>query len=146
MQQKKQKPKVRLLVCGGRDFGAVPADTPAEDIIAAMVEAHKQQALLAHVLTNIRREKDIEVIIEGGAGGADHHAGEWADANHIPHLTYPADWKKHGKKAGPIRNQQMLDVGKPTLVVAFPGKTGTADMVKRSKKAGIEVMEIEYVG
>ena len=48
------------------------------------------------------------------------------------------DWKKYGKKAGPLRNQQMLEEGKPDLVVAFPGGNGTADMVRRAKKANIE--------
>ncbi len=55
----------------------------------------------------------------------------------------PADWDKFGKGAGPIRNQQMIDEGKPDLVVAFPGGTGTADMVKRAKKHGIEVIEVK---
>jgi hypothetical protein len=47
-----------------------------------------------------------------------------------------------GKAAGPIRNQRMIDEGKPDLVIAFPGGRGTADMVSRAKKAGIPVQEI----
>ena len=39
-----------------------------------------------------------------------------------------ADWSI-GRKVGPIRNQRMLDEHRPNLVVAFPGKRGTADMV-----------------
>lgn len=54
---------------------------------------------------------------------------------------FPADWRKYGKSAGPLRNQQMIDEGKPDLVVAFPGGTGTADMVRRAKAAGIRVIE-----
>ena len=53
-----------------------------------------------------------------------------------------ADWAKHGRKAGPIRNQRMIDEGRPDLVVAFPGGTGTADMVERARVAGIRVIEI----
>lgn len=45
----------------------------------------------------------------------------------------------NGKAAGPIRNQRMLDEGKPDLVVAFPGGRGTADMVRRAKAAGVPV-------
>ena len=41
--------------------------------------------------------------------------------------------EKHGNAAGPIRNQRMLDHGKPDIVVAFPGGSGTADMVKLSR-------------
>jgi acyl-CoA synthetase (NDP forming) len=59
------------------------------------------------------------------------------------HVTsFPANWKKHGKSAGPIRNQLMLDVGKPDLVIAFPGGSGTADMIRRARKAGVPVKEI----
>jgi hypothetical protein len=44
-----------------------------------------------------------------------------------------------------MRNQQMLDEGRPTLVVAFPGGRGTADMMRRARVAGIEVIEISKV-
>ena len=47
----------------------------------------------------------------------------------------------HGKGAGPIRNQRMLDAGQPDLVVAFEGGRGTADMITRTKRAGIEILE-----
>jgi hypothetical protein len=40
-----------------------------------------------------------------------------------------AEWERLGRKAGPIRNQRMLEEGKPDLVVAFPGGTGTAGMM-----------------
>ncbi len=39
----------------------------------------------------------------------------------IPVMTFPADREKHGRAAGPIRNKQMLEEGKPDLVAAFPG-------------------------
>jgi predicted Rossmann-fold nucleotide-binding protein len=42
-----------------------------------------------------------------------------------------------------MRNQRMIDEGKPDLVVAFPGGSGTADMVRRAKRASIEVMEVD---
>lgn len=54
-----------------------------------------------------------------------------------------ADWDGLGRKAGPIRNQRMLDEGKPDLVVAFPGDKGTADMVRRARTASLEVLEIQ---
>jgi hypothetical protein len=50
-----------------------------------------------------------------------------------------ADWNTHGRAAGPIRNQRMLDEVKPELVVAFPGGRGTADMVRRAREAGVNV-------
>ena len=56
---------------------------------------------------------------------------------------YPADWDTHGRGAGPIRNKQMLEEGKPDLVIAFPGGKGTANMIGQAKEAGIPVREIE---
>ena len=81
-------------------------------------------------------------MIHGDASGADRLAGEWAKERCIEVLARPAEWKKHGRAAGPIRNQAML-AEKPQLVVAFPGGKGTADMVAKAKKAGLEVVVIE---
>ena len=58
-----------------------------------------------------------------------------------------ADWAKYGPVAGPIRNQDMLDLHRPKMVIAFPGGKGTADMVKRAKKlrydgASLDIVEV----
>jgi hypothetical protein len=82
------------------------------------------------------------LIIQGGAFGADACASEWAYKRDVLERQFPADWKKHGRAAGPIRNQQMLDEGQPHLVVAFPGGFGTADMVRRARAAGVRVIEV----
>ena len=82
-------------------------------------------------------------IIHGGAPGADKLADEFSDYAGHRTTVYKADWEKHGEAAGPIRNQQMLDEGKPSLVIAFPGGRGTADMIARARKAGVPVRVIE---
>lgn len=69
-------------------------------------------------------------------------AYDWVKARDILIEEYPAEWDKHGKAAGFIRNQDMLDSG-VDVVVAFPGGRGTADMVRRARKAGVEVVEID---
>jgi hypothetical protein len=46
-------------------------------------------------------------------------------------FEFVAEWTKYGKAAGPFRNQKMLDVSEPDLVVAFAGGQGTGDMVHR---------------
>jgi DNA-binding MurR/RpiR family transcriptional regulator len=71
-----------------------------------------------------------------------HSHNEHPDHPRFEHLSYPADWEAYGKAAGPIRNQRMLDEGKPDLVIAFsdlPTTSGTYDMIKRAKAAGIPV-------
>lgn len=88
-------------------------------------------------------------IIEGGAKGADALAGSWAEAHEtVDHEVYEADWKLHGRGAGPLRNQRMLDDGRPDLVVAFVDKPlessrGTADMVRRARSHGVAAWVIE---
>ena len=82
-------------------------------------------------------------IIQGGARGADTLAIKWAAKYALEIWTEEADWHTHGKAAGPIRNAKMLEHN-PRLVVAFPGGTGTADMVRRSREAGVDVAEIKH--
>lgn len=112
---------MRVLICGGRDYqdyGTVC------DIMAIIPATH---------------------IIEGGASGADTLAWKWAK-NHLGKgnsTRFDARWDKDGKAAGPIRNQRMIDEGKPDLVVAFPGGKGTMDMVNRARKHGVEVIEVK---
>jgi hypothetical protein len=113
---------MRVLVCGGRDF--------CDDYT------------LNSILDAVHYLRAIDFIIHGAARGADAYAGQWAGKNNISCIIFRPDWKKHGGAAGPIRNQEMLDIAKPDLVVAFPGGRGTADMVRRANKAGIRVMEV----
>jgi hypothetical protein len=82
-----------------------------------------------------------DVLIHGGAQGADTIAGEAARDLGLTVEVFPADWKTHGNAAGPIRNQRMLDEGKPHCVVAFPlpGSIGTWDMIRRANKTDIPV-------
>lgn len=79
-------------------------------------------------------------IIHGKAEGADDLADQWAVVNWVPIEEHPADWDKHGKAAGPIRNQEMLATG-IDYVIAFPGGRGTAHMKKIAEKAGVPVIE-----
>jgi len=113
---------MRVLVCGGRDF------TDAK--------------LLHNVLDAIHAKTPITCVIHGNAWGADTLAGSWAALNKVALDIFVADWNKHRKSAGTMRNQLMLTVGKPDLVIAFPGGKGTADMVQRAKRANV-VVQIE---
>lgn len=82
------------------------------------------------------------VVVHGGAPGADSIAGWWVDDH--PDLAtqevHPADWKKHGRAAGPIRNQEMVDSG-ADVCLAFPlgASRGTRDCMRRAAAAGIPV-------
>src|SRR5690606_35518576 len=91
---------VRVLVCGGRDYG--------------------DRKRVFDVLDWLRGKYGRLNVIQGGARGSDALAREWASCQTSAHLSnFPADWEKYGKAAGAIRNQQMLIEGKPDLVIAF---------------------------
>ena len=106
-----------LLVCGGRNFTPTPED----------------YAVLASWLRPGMR------LVHGDARGVDRWAAEFAKGLRVEVVAYPADWKAHGKAAGPIRNRRMLTEGKPDAVLAFPGGAGTADMVRQARAAGVHV-------
>ena len=87
------------------------------------------------------------LLIHGGARGADTIAKVIAIFIGIPVQEFPADWKTYGKKAGSIRNQQMLDQD-PDLVIAFHPRTGitpgTRDMVTKALAKGTPVQIHPY--
>lgn len=87
---------------------------------------------------------DIECIISGGAQGADTLADRWATDNYVPIKVYPADWNAHGKAAGPIRNELIINAA--THVLAFPSKNGkgTQDTISRAQKKSLP-LKVYYV-
>jgi len=141
---------MRILVCGGRNFG----DTNVlpefrEERIKEYKFIHRTLDELARKYSKEYKENDNWLptditIISGAARGADRAASDWATCNYARLEEFPADWVQYGKRAGPIRNEDMLNRGNPNLVISFPGGRGTAHMVKIAKKAGVEVVEITY--
>ena len=75
---------MRMLACGGRDYSD-----------AARVNA---------TLDAIHAKTPVTLLINGGARGADYLAHMWATTRAIDTRIFKADWKTHGKSAGPIRN------------------------------------------
>jgi hypothetical protein len=75
--------------------------------------------------------------------GADLFAEEWAIYHRVPYWSYKIsqdEWATLGPKAGPLRNQRMLDERNPTVCIDFPGGRGTADMMRRAAAAGVEML------
>ena len=78
------------------------------------------------------------VVVHGAARGADTIAAEVGDVLGLEVEAYHADWDRHRRRAGPLRNKAMLESGVDG-VVAFPGGTGTANMVGQARDAGVLV-------
>lgn len=110
---------MRIIVCGGRDYGDA-------SLMRGVLEAYADRK---------------PVIVHGDSPGADRLAGELAHALGCLVEAYPADWERHGRAAGPIRNQGMVGLG-ADLCIAFPGGKGTEDMVRRARVRGIPVLRV----
>lgn len=108
---------MKVLVCGDRNWSDL---TKIEDRLRSL-------------------GSDV-TIIHGDCRGADRIAGYVARRLGMTVIPVPAKWTELGRRAGPIRNQVMIDMG-PDLVIAFHSNisqsTGTVDTVNRAKMAGI---------
>ena len=121
---------MRVLICGSRGWH----------------DADAIHLVLAELMGTCIRLGEELVVIHGGARGADRLAGQIAPQYRARVIEEPARWDLHGKAAGPIRNQLMIDKHNPDLVYAFrsTGKSsGTDDMIKRAAKAGLKVTVVE---
>ena len=84
-------------------------------------------------ISNIRKENKI-IIVSGCANGADIIGERYAEENGFTVEKYPADWKKYGKSAGPIRNEEMAEIC-DYVICFWDGKSkGTKSMIEYAKK------------
>lgn len=91
----------------------------------------------AHVrkqLEHFRKNHDITEVVSGGAKGVDALGEQYAAEMNITLKIYPADWEKHGRAAGPIRNAKMAEYAEQ-LVAVWDGKSkGTKNMIETMNK------------
>lgn len=81
----------------------------------------------------------ISKVFSGKASGVDALGEQWAKANGVPVESFPAEWNRYGKMAGPLRNQSMVNRA-DALIAIWDGKSrGTMDVINRAKVKGIPV-------
>lgn len=119
---------MKVIIAGGRDLD--------EDVVYAE-------------LVKLRIEDDSFIaqateIVSGHCPTGADAAGEWyADFYDVPTKLFPADWDKHGRAAGPIRNEQMAEYA-DALVAFWDGKSrGTKGMIDLMEKANKPVTIIK---
>lgn len=85
-----------------------------------------------------------DVLVHGACRGADELCAKVAQFYGARVEPHPADWKKHGKAAGPVRNREMLksDID---MLIAFPGGKGTFNAVMTARSLGVPVWDLRGV-
>lgn len=99
----------------------------------------------AKIFATLNLLEPTEIYVGDCPTGADALVREWAeDKQGTDFSIFHADWKTHGKAAGPIRNRIMLDdAGSDALVIAFPGERGTRDCMMQALENGMIVLEVK---
>lgn len=121
----------KLIVAGGRDF------------LDYTLLSHE---LMHLVIGPLAPYKDHDVsIVSGMARGADALGAKFARANGVQLYEFPADWDKHGKRAGFMRNEQMGNFA-DGLVAFYSGSNGTGHMIKYMHSLNKPVWVIPYNG
>lgn len=87
-----------------------------------------------------KTNKDEVRIIEGGARGADRLARRYAQEHGLRYVTVEADWDKHGKAAGMIRNEKMAEMATHAILFWDGESRGTKNM-----KELCELHEIKFI-
>lgn len=104
------------------------------------------QSVVDQVVFKLKKDYKINTLVEGEAPGADTCGRLASEKYGLTLKPFPADWKRYGKGAGPIRNAQQLREGKPDVVVAFHddigNSRGTLDMVKKAASSEREIIVV----
>jgi len=106
-------------------------------------------SVIKETLVSIQGERPARAmtLVHGAAPGADTIAAHLADHLGWTVESFPAEWDRYGRRAGPVRNQLMVDHGADTCAVfPLPESRGTWDCVRRVKKAKIPlVISTKYI-
>lgn len=119
---------MKLIIAGGRDF----ADY-------ALLSREVKKFILDH-----NGEPGKVQIISGKARGADTLGEQFAKEWKFPVIEMPADWDKHKKAAGPIRNEEMAKIASHAIIFWDGKSAGSWNMINNSKKYSLVHKVVEY--
>jgi hypothetical protein len=126
---------VRACVCGPRNWTDAWPIVCALTIIRAEWEAGRSMGDWP--------DRDLPTLVHGAARGADSMAAALAGDGGFLIEAHPADWERHGKASGHIRNREMLQSGLDLVIGVAPrtGLTiGTKNMIGASRSAGVRTL------
>lgn len=133
-------------LCDGVEFLWLLGDISPRLVLACGSRHWSDEALVEGVLGQLPKDA---AVMHGGARGADAIADRVARRLGLKVNVFPAEWKRYGRAAGPIRNSAMV-AQKPDLVIAFHDNLaeshGTRDTVAKAFGAGIPVVVVSRHG
>ncbi len=107
----------RIVVAGCRDY----------------YNYNEAKEFINHCLKSFNAE-DTFVFLSGNCRGADQLGERFAEETGLSVELYPAEWKKHGKAAGPIRNKKMV-AACDAVICFWDGKSkGTRSLIQYAKE------------
>jgi hypothetical protein len=118
-----------LIIAGGRDFKNF-------SLLVERVDVFRR----VHSLLD---PEDLQ-IVSGGADGADRLGELYAKNNNLKVVKFPADWEKHGKSAGPIRNAAMATYASHAILFWNGGSPGTKNMIYNAKLQKLKINVVYY--
>ena len=114
----------KVIIAGGRDYD--------------------DYETLSRICFGVLEAKEEVEIVSGGCSGADKLGERWGYENDHAIKVFPADWERHGKKAGPIRNWDMAQYA-DGLIAFWDGKSkGTKSMIAVAEKFELKVRVYKY--
>lgn len=117
----------RVIIAGGREFQDYA-------LLKEKCEYYLQNKL----------QTDTVIIVSGHATGADSLGERYASEKGLSVELHPADWQRHGRAAGPIRNEEMASVA-DALIAFWDGQSrGTKNMIDTANAKGLKVAIVRY--
>ena len=132
--------KLKVIIAGGRDFGNRQLENHDPDV-KWNAKCYNQ---VLSVVQDYLEHHEIKEIVCGQAAGADTMGEMVAKELDIPVNYFPAEWHKHGRGAGFVRNQQMADHSDVLLAFWDGSSKGTNGMIHDALHAGLEVHVYPY--
>lgn len=115
---------MKVIIAGSRNFN----------------DYDKLKEVCNHLLS---RQKTVE-IVSGAARGADKLGEKYALEKGYSIKQFPADWEKHGKRAGYLRNEEMAKYG-DALIAFWDGESkGTEHMINLAKKYNLKIKVVKF--
>lgn len=111
-------------------------------VLVAIGQDFQDLTLLSETLNSLHSQRGISILLRCDDDDADRPLFDWAMSAGIPARCYPADWTKYGRAAVRIRNKQLIQ-DRPDLLIVFHGSKLPASLIRRARKAKIEVVMVE---